>query len=64
MSQFYPKHDDELELNRFLEHIKNNAQYQHWFLGHLHLDMDIDSKHTVLYDKIALLTSFTSDENY
>ena len=64
MSQFFPKHDDELELNRFLEYIKNNAQYKHWYFGHLHFDMNIDNKHTVLYEKIALLPSFSSDDNY
>ena len=64
MSRFYPKHDDELELNRFLEYIKNNVRYKHWYFGHLHFDINIDNKHTVLYDKITLLPSFSFYENY
>lgn len=40
------------ELMFFLEEIKNNVAYRHWYFGHFHLDWKIDECHTVLYNKI------------
>lgn len=36
----YPDHDDEKPLNNFLQWVKENVQYKHWYFGHLHLDRD------------------------
>jgi predicted phosphohydrolase len=40
---------------RFLEEIKNTIQYQHWYHGHMHKNVNIDEKHTCLYQVIEKL---------
>lgn len=36
----------------YLEKIKNNTDYQQWFFGHWHSDIDFDGVHTLLYNRI------------
>lgn len=44
------------QLTNFLEVIvKNDLQYKKWYFGHYHKDLDIDEKHTVVYNKIIQL---------
>lgn len=43
---------DELELNRFLELVKDRTTYEKWFFAHVHDDIIIDEKHTLLFNKI------------
>ena len=43
------------ELTEFLEVIKNEVEYMHWYFGHYHLNKSIDEKHTCLYDQIIKL---------
>jgi len=42
-------------LTEFLEAIKNEVSYKHWYFGHYHEDMDIDDKHTCVYYNIIKL---------
>lgn len=42
-------------ITRFLELVKNNYEFDHWFCGHYHYDTEIGNKFTVLYDNIVKL---------
>lgn len=35
-----------------LESITNNVSFKHWYFGHFHMDYQISSKFTTVYDKI------------
>lgn len=37
------------ELNHFLDWIKRNVSYERWYMGHLHLDMELWDRQTVLW---------------
>ena len=51
-----PVYDDELQLNGFLEKIRNNVSFDHWYFGHFHMDRSILGKYTVMFnDMIKLL---------
>lgn len=39
-------------LTNFLDCIRDNVQYKHWYFGHFHEDKQIDDKHSMLYNKI------------
>ena len=43
------------KLTEFLEAVKNEVDYQHWYFGHYHINEDIDDKHTCVFDEIVLL---------
>lgn len=45
---------DELPLNDFLEKVMRRAEYKKWYFGHVHENLDIDDKHTALYDCVLL----------
>lgn len=51
-NKWYNTNDDDRGLVKYLEHLKNNINYKHWYFGHLHKDMDIDGKHTAVYHNI------------
>ena len=38
--------------NFFSHYIEPTVNYNHWYFGHLHDDIEIDDRHTLLYDKI------------
>ena len=42
------------ELTQFFKHIEFdfNTNFKHWYFGHYHIDKQIDSKHTCIYNKI------------
>lgn len=42
-------------LNSFFNRLEEDLQYKHWYFGHFHDDVDIDSKHTLVYDRIIKL---------
>jgi len=42
-------------LTEFLETIKNEVSYKHWYFGHYHEDIEIDEKHTCVYNNIIRL---------
>jgi len=46
-------HYESDKLTEFLEALKNEVSYKHWFFGHYHLDEDIDDRHTCVFDKIV-----------
>lgn len=49
---------EEYDINKltdFLEDLKNSITYSKWFFGHYHTDLDIDSKHTAIFERIILL---------
>lgn len=48
MSLFYPNHKDEQELNSYLEWVRENTTYKHWYFGHLHQTKDLWRNQTVL----------------
>ena len=35
-----------------LSYFEDNVEYGHWYFGHYHLDMEINEKKTLLYNKI------------
>ena len=45
------------KLTDFLDAVKNEATYKHWYFGHYHIDRDIDEKHTCLYYEIVKIGS-------
>lgn len=49
MNIFYPNHYEEKPLNNFLEWVRENVSYKHWWFGHLHLNEDLFRHQTVLW---------------
>lgn len=49
MSIFHPRHEHEASLNSFLEYIRENIKYKHWYIGHLHRDEDVWRHQTILW---------------
>ncbi|MFL0198593.1 metallophosphatase [Clostridium sp. WILCCON 0269] len=39
-------------LNTFFNMLQTELNYKHWYFGHFHDDIDIDEKHTLVYEKI------------
>lgn len=39
----------------YLEKVMNMIDYSRWWFGHFHDDVDIDDKHTLLYENVVLL---------
>ena len=55
---FHPHHPEERKLSFFLEWVRENTEYKHWYAGHLHRDEDIWRHQTLLhYDVRNLLTN-------
>ena len=43
------------ELTEFLQQVKDNVSYTHWYFGHYHKDTVYDEKHTaVFYEKVLI----------
>lgn len=42
-------------LTEFLSEIDKTVEYKHWYFGHYHKDMEIDDRHTLLYQEILEL---------
>ncbi|OAA84701.1 metallophosphoesterase family protein [Clostridium ljungdahlii] len=47
---FQPKPED--AVNKYLEVIEEKCKYNHWYFGHFHEDIEVDDKHTLVYEKI------------
>lgn len=43
------------KVTEFLDWVEYNVQFEKWFMGHYHLDEDIDERHRVVFDKIVKL---------
>lgn len=52
MCLFHPNHPEEKQLNNFLEWIRENTTYKHWYFGHLHEDRDLWRNQTVLWYEV------------
>lgn len=48
MNIFHPYHPEEKSLNNFLEWVRENVEYKHWYMGHLHRDEDLWRHQTIL----------------
>lgn len=40
-------------LTEYFNDIEEKVQYKHWYCGHYHENLDLDEKHTILYEDIA-----------
>lgn len=49
MCIFHPNHIEEKPLNMFLEWVRENVKYKHWYMGHLHRDEDLWRHQTILW---------------
>lgn len=49
MTLFHPEHEHEKPLNNFLEWVRENVDYKHWYMGHLHRDEDVYRNQTILH---------------
>lgn len=49
MCIFHPNHPEEKPLNNFLEWVRENVKYKHWYMGHLHRDEDLWRHQTILW---------------
>ncbi|HDI3121652.1 metallophosphoesterase [Clostridium botulinum] len=50
---FQPKPEE--DLNKYFEIIEENVDFKHWYFGHFHEDIEIDEKHTLVFEKIYKL---------
>ncbi|EQB3101500.1 metallophosphoesterase family protein [Clostridium botulinum] len=50
---FAPKPED--AVNKYLEIIEEKVDFKHWYFGHYHEDIEIDEKHTLIFEKIIKL---------
>ena len=41
--------DIEEPLNNFLEWVRENVTYDHWYMGHLHKDLDLWRDQTIVW---------------
>ena len=48
MNIFHPYHPEEKPLNNFLEWVRENTEYKHWYMGHLHRDEHLWRHQTIL----------------
>lgn len=47
---FQPKPEE--NLNKYLEIIGEKVDFKHWYFGHFHEDIEIDQRHTLIFEKI------------
>lgn len=45
-------------LTDYFDMLEDKVQYHHWFCGHYHKNLEIDDKHTILYEKIVPLKEY------
>lgn len=48
----FDKHLEYTELNQYLSEINTKTKFKHWYFGHNHIDENLTSKHTILYNNI------------
>ncbi|MBS5216388.1 MAG: hypothetical protein KHY79_11295 [Clostridiales bacterium] len=36
----------------FLQEISEKLDYSHWYFGHFHDDIELDERHTLLYQRV------------
>lgn len=42
-------------LTEYLQSMEERLEFRHWFFGHYHSDLRVDSKHTLLYEELLEL---------
>lgn len=42
-------------LTTYFDELEATLQYQHWYCGHYHVNLNVDERHTVLYKEITVL---------
>ncbi|MBN3397097.1 metallophosphatase [Clostridium botulinum] len=47
---FQPKPEE--NLNKYLKIIEEKVKFKKWYFGHFHEDIEIDQKHTLIFEKI------------
>ena len=47
------RHNEADELTKFLQKVKEKAEYSYWLFGHYHDNRAIDSKHILLWEQIV-----------
>lgn len=52
---YYDESIDEIALQRFLQQIADEAEYEKWFFGHFHVDEVIEDVFVALYDEIVVV---------
>ncbi len=63
MCIFHTYHPEEKPLNNFLEWVRENVEYKHWYMGHLHRDEDIWRHQTILWFQLRnMLTNEIIEE--
>jgi hypothetical protein len=52
---FLLKNDSELEtgLRKYFDYIEKNIKFKKWFFGHFHFDIQLDTKHSCLYNELT-----------
>lgn len=50
------------ELSTYFDRISETVDYRRWYFGHYHADMDVDEKHTLLYDNIVRVGAGAADD--
>lgn len=49
MSKLRLCHPKEMPLNNFLEWVRENVEYKHWYMGHLHREQDLWQNQTIVW---------------
>lgn len=57
MEQYNILTPEEEPLNNFLEYIKNTVEYKHFYMGHLHKDVNLTDQQTILYYQMRKIGS-------
>ena len=42
-------------LTDYFQNLEEKLQYQHWYFGHYHMDMEVDDKHSLMYYDVICL---------
>lgn len=50
--------DDYDNQNKFFEHLKSVINYDIWFFGHMHIDLQINEKEVAVYNRVLGISNF------
>jgi len=57
MKQFFSAHEQEQELNAFLQWVMDHVAYKRWYFGHLHMDAPLDHRLYAMFLAVRELTT-------
>ena len=63
MCMFHPRHEKKYPLNNFLEWVRKNTKYKHWYFGHLPVDEDLWRNQTALWFDVRNIEISESVDN-